>query len=278
MSPAQKLKHRIVHGLRNRWHRQAARFSRAFAPLTDDHDRLLRMENKFRGRTAFLLGNGPSVRPEDLDGIAEFPSFACNRFHLAYGKTRLRPTFTLSADRQMIDDFGPEIVAQSSGMVFLANPNRPSFRGSYVWLRLREVPSPFTPDVLEYVFPHGGSLIVALQLGYFLGIRKFVLYGVDHNMSFQKQATTDAFRSAAGEGNHFIKDYRSGKAWCPPWVDGIERAFRLWHERLEAEGGFLLNATRGGKLEVVPRIALEEALARAEAETRATVISSERVR
>jgi hypothetical protein len=54
-------------------------------------------------------GNGPSVRTEDLDRLQGRLTFAFNRFHLAHGQTRLRPTYTLTGDRQMIEDFGQQI-------------------------------------------------------------------------------------------------------------------------------------------------------------------------
>lgn len=230
-------------------------------PLSPDHRRLVPLRDLHKGRKGFLIGNGPSVRPEDLNRLAGEITFCCNRFHLGYGLTQLRPTYTLSADRQMIEDFGAEMTANAGGTVFLANPTRPTCPGDFIWLRFREVPSPFTANVLEYVFPHGGTLIVALQLGYYMGIREFYLYGVDHNFKFQVQQGKDEFRTAHGDNNHFIPNYRAGKAWCPPASELIERGFRLWHEKLAAERGGLFNATRGGHLEAVPRTTLEHALA-----------------
>jgi hypothetical protein len=230
--------------------------------LTKDHRTLVRLRNKHVGKRAFLLGNGPSVRLQDLDRLQTEVTFSCNRFHLAYPQTRLRPSYTLSADRQTIEDFGQEIVANSAGVVFMAHPTRPHFAGNFIWLRSGvtryEKSSPFTPNVYNYVYSFGATLIVALQIGYFMGIREFILYGVDHSYNFQPTGNPDVYRSAEGEGNHFIPNYRSGRPWCPPYTVGIEKGFSAWGEKLRQEGGCLVNATHGGALNVLPRVQFEE--------------------
>ena len=40
----------------------------------------------------FVIGNGISLLPEDLDLIAGKPSYACNRISMIYKKTDWRPT------------------------------------------------------------------------------------------------------------------------------------------------------------------------------------------
>jgi hypothetical protein len=116
-------------------------------------------------------------------------------------------------------------------------------------------------DRLARITPGGGTLIAAIQIGYFLGVRKFVLYGVDHNFDFKTEENAeDEFRSASGDDNHFIKNYRSGKNWCPPAMQLIEDSFSYADEMLRKEGGFLVNATRGGNLEVLERVELEDAI------------------
>ena len=98
----------------------------------------------------------------------------------------------------------------------------------------------------------GGTLIAALQIGYKMGIRKFYLYGVDHNFSYRNNDDGSA-NDAQGEGNHFIKNYRSGKSWQAPRKELIEESFVKCEQILRAEGGGLLNATNGGELDVLKR-------------------------
>jgi hypothetical protein len=212
-------------------------------------------------KVGILLGNGPSVRLEDLDFIQDrnnhFVCFACNRIHLAYDKTKLRPDYILSSDEQVIEDFGQEII-ENNRQVFFISKIRPFFTGAYIWFKLKNGrPFHFSKNPTFNVMSGGGTLISALQLGYYMGIRKFYLYGVDHSFNFQNQKK-DSFRNASGEGNHFIKAYRGGKSWQAPVMDLVEEAFIKCDKLLRSEGGFLINSTRGGKLEVLERRSFDD--------------------
>lgn len=199
---------------------------------------------------------------EDLERLKDQVTFCCNRFHLAYSKTSLRPTYTLSADRQMITDFGQEIVDKAGGTVFFVNLTRPEINGDFIWIRLRnESLSLGDSNVFNYVIPGGATLIAAVQIGFFMGIRNFVLYGVDHSFKFTKDDNAkDIYQTAKGEGNHFIPNYRAGKNWCPPSTEAIEKNFAISRTDLEKMGGSIVNATRGGHLEVLPRMDFDEIL------------------
>lgn len=236
-------------------------FDTAFQPTSK---RLSAMKNSLAGRTGWLVGNGPSVRTEDLDRLAEMGAtcFCFNRFHLAHEQTKLRPQFTVTGDLQMIEDFGQTIVDESGGTVFVADEHAPSLVGDYVWVRqISAFPSLFSFDADLAVTPGGSSVYVAMQIGYFLGIRRWYLYGSDFSFQFSQPSSGGAaFRTASGEGNHFIANYRSGRPWCPPAIENILPSFFGARMLMELEGGFIRNATRGGHLNVFERVDFEEAL------------------
>jgi hypothetical protein len=122
-------------------------------------------------------------------------------------------------------------------------------------------PSLFSRDAALFVTPGGSSLYVAMQIAFFLGIRKFYLYGTDFRFTLQKRrGSGDNWRSATGDGNHFIQNYRSNRGWCPPSIENILPSFLAARQLMESEGGFIRNATRGGALEVFDRIGFDEAL------------------
>jgi hypothetical protein len=231
-------------------------------PINDNNRRLRQLKDRHQGRVGFLVGNGPSVRMEDLERLAGQVTFCCNRFYLAYPKTSFRPTYTLSADDQMIDDFGEEIVSQSAGQVILVTNRYPSFSGSYIWCGSQINASAFSTNVYSHVYIGGATLGIGIQLGFHMGIRKFLLYGVDHSFKLTVDPTAaDPYRSARGDDNHFIPNYRSGKAWCPPATSMIEEMFTSSDEFLRQRGGWIKNATHGGHLEVVERTSFDRELA-----------------
>jgi hypothetical protein len=224
--------------------------------------RLRAMAGRHQGETAWIIGNGPSVRPEDLDALQGRVTFCFNRFHLAHRRTSLRPRYTVSADRQMIEDFGAEMVSASGGTVFIAAKDPPALEGDYIWVRQLPVfPPLFSLRADIAVSPGGSSPYVAMQLGYFMGIRRFILYGTDFNYRFSDTGSQDPYRAATGEGNHFITDYRAGRDWAPPSLRAISAAFLNARRVTEAAGGFIRNASRGGHLDIFERQSFESALA-----------------
>ncbi|MBN8904972.1 MAG: glycosyltransferase [Rhodospirillales bacterium] len=232
-------------------------------PYRPSTARLSKLRDKHRGETAWLVGNGPSVRIEDLDRLQDQLTFCFNRFHLAHDKTRLRATYTATGDKQMIEDFGQQIVDESGGTVFVAHEHAPDLLGDYIWLRQVNTFPPLFSKVPDLVVSPGGSTpFVAMQLLYFMGVRKFYFYGADFSFRFGKsQIGADAFRSATGEGNHFIANYRSNRPWCPPSLRDIGAAFLAARLVIEAEGGFIRNVTHGGLLEIFEREDFDRALA-----------------
>ncbi|GAB2695513.1 motility associated factor glycosyltransferase family protein [Aliiglaciecola aliphaticivorans] len=223
---------------------------------------LKKLKDIHKGKSAWIVGNGPSVRTEDLNILKDKITFCFNRFYLAHEDTDLRATYTISGDEQMISDFGQEIVDNNPGRVFLANPVAPAVSGNYCWLRQISVfPSIFSFEPNYYVTPGGSSLYVAMQLAHYMGIKKLFIYGADFSFNFTRNlGETDAFRKASGDGNHFIKNYRSGKSWCPPSHRNIANSFYAAKLLFEHSGGGVFNATRGGILEIFERIAFEDAL------------------
>ena len=223
------------------------------------------LRDSYRGRVGWLIGNGPSVRLEDLDQLAESEClcFGFNRFYLAHEDTKLRPKFTVTGDLQMIEDFGQEVVDSSGGTVFVAHEEAPDLVGDYIWVRQISVsPSLFSTNAADFVTPGGSSVYVALQIGYYLGIRKWYMYGADFTFKFMPpRRGSSAFRTATGDGNHFISNYRSGRAWCPPSIENILPSFYSARLAMEMDGGFIRNATRGGNLHVFERMDFEDALA-----------------
>ena len=225
--------------------------------------RLSEWKDKHVGEVAWIIGNGPSVATADLDRLAGRLVLCFNRFHLAHEATKLRATYTFSGDAQMIEDFGQRIVDESGGVVFLAHPSAPDLVGDYVWLRQAQVfPPLFSKRPDRVVSPGGSTPYVAMQVAYYMGVRKFYFYGADFTFRFTgAKPGGDSFRRATGEGNHFIANYRSGRPWCPPSLLDIGASFLTARLVMEAEGGFIRNVTRGGALEIFPREDFESVLA-----------------
>jgi hypothetical protein len=219
------------------------------------------MKDRHQGETAWIIGNGPSVAFADLEALRGRLTFCFNRFHLAYGSTAFRPTYTVTGDKQMIEDFGQQIVDEAGGTVFVVHERPPDLLGDYVWVRMSPVfPPLFSRAAEAIVSPGGSSLYMAMQIGYAMGIRQFYLYGTDFRFVFERAPGGDAFRIATGDSNHFIANYRAGKPWCPPSLRDIATSFLAARRLFEREGGFVRNASRGGLMEMFERVPFETAI------------------
>ncbi len=227
-----------------------------------DYQSLEAIKDIHKGKKCVLIGNGPSVKLGELEllkGNKNIVTFCANRFHLCFEQTDFRPEYLVSSDEQMIRDFGEEMVSSDVNHVFLSDLYKPDCLkiktdGKATWVKLfHGRPFRFSKNIEEGAMAGGGTLIMALQIGYKMGIRDFYLYGVDHSFEFKNHGD-GSNNDAIGDGNHFIKNYRSAKAWQSPRMELVEEAFMKSDMILRKEGGALKNATNGGKLEVLERV------------------------
>jgi len=212
-----------------------------------------------KGREAFLIGNGPSVRVEDLIEIknAGYVTFCFNRINLIYENSDFRPDYVTSSDEQMISDFGAEMAAANRGRMIFVSKENPRQPESFWFFLKKSRNFRFYTKPQGGLSANGGSLVPAMQIAYYMGIRKLYLYGVDHNFNFEPKKGIGRYKNAVGEGNHFIKDYRGGLAWQAPTYELVEDALSRGDQVFRRDGGFIKNATHGGRLEVLERVALE---------------------
>ena len=224
---------------------------------------ILKLRNAHKGKTAILLGNGPSVDVQDFPLFSDHIVFACNRFHLSSNLHKLEPQYLCCADEQMYEEFGDEFEKQNSTLLLNVRTKISGNKAIYFPVNGN---SPFLSHPLRGINRSGATLIFACQVAYYMGIRKFVLYGVDHSFNFKRNNSEDRSRSAEGDGNHFIENYREGKAWWPPSIRLIENGFCELSAILNSNdsNGYLVNCSRQSKLPYVPRYELEDILSSTE--------------
>lgn len=227
---------------------------------------ILALKDRHAGARAWIIGNGPSVRPEDLAAIPPGDvTFCFNRFHLSYGLSPLRETYVVSADTLMIRDFGQEMIDVSAGLALFCVPAAVAghLSGPHVLLPPGDGYLPvFSTDPAHFVSVGGSSVFVALQMAHYMGIRDVALYGIDYSFSMKlRRDPRFPFPVSYEEGNHFIQSYRGAKPWCPPTWRDISAGFLNARTAFEVTGGRVVNATRGGKLETFPRVDFDRLVA-----------------
>jgi hypothetical protein len=221
--------------------------------------RLEALKDIHRGRRAFIIGNGPSLKQTDLTKLKNEITFGMNRVYLAFPAWGFTTTYLCVTNdlvvEQFVEDINaltiPKFIAWRSHRHFSPQfpmPQLPTFiYTSYTGPR-------FTGDVRHRVWEGATVTNLALQIAYHMGIENAILIGVDHNFV----SKGDANQSVISEGddqNHFLPNYfGKGVKWQLPDLDTSEIGYTLAREAYRKAGREVVDATVGGKLTVFPKV------------------------
>jgi Protein of unknown function DUF115 len=227
--------------------------------------KLRALRGRYRGRRGVVIGNGPSLKIDDLDRLQGDITFASNKIFLAFDQVAWRPTFYSCSDilvaknnREAIN--GLELVKVFGNSVKGEFPERTDI----IWLHEDgHSVQQFSEDCSQCVYGGFSVVYYQLQLAFHMGIREVYLIGVDFNFEVPKPSGELSIHGevivSEGERNHFHKDYRKpGETWTMPRLDKQLEAFSCAKEAFERNGGRVYNASRFTKLEVFPRVAFDE--------------------
>lgn len=231
-------------------------------------EKLKHFKNCNSGKRCFIIGNGPSLRVDDLNRLKSEITMAANRIYNLFDQTDWRPTYYFTIDGRGIVDILPKIENSRMKNIFVSyeamkyeEPYHQEWyhiipRKKYVAFMYNDKSVHISEDITKY-FSNGCTvLFTALQFAIYTGINEIYLLGVDFNYSH----IIDKWgRTKRVDG---VIDYFDGKEY-----DGARLAYDsvlyAWNEArkyCDEHGIRIYNATRGGKLEVFERIDLEKVL------------------
>jgi hypothetical protein len=230
---------------------------------------LQELKNLHAGKRAFVIGNGPSLRVEDLDLLNDEITFACNKIYLAFSETAWRPTYYTVEDHLVARQNREAIEALQGVVKFF--PHTLSLHGMsfsncleypLIWKDVFPKLPGFSDDA-EAGF-HWGSTVTytMMQMAFYTGVREVFLMGVDFSFVIPARCDTPTGKFKVyiceGECNHFHPEYRKpGERWHQPNLAYQEKSYLAARSYAEAKGVRILNATRGGRLEIFPRVDLD---------------------
>lgn len=240
-------------------------------PVTPNELRIKRYRNRYRGQTGVLIGNGPSLNSVDFELLSRFPTFGVNAIYLKRDEMGFLPDHYLVEDIFVAEDRGDEISSLRGPTKWFGNYLRYTIRPDQdtIWLNVSVKYGNFkgfptwSYDASRIVYCGGTVSYLAMQLAYYMGFRRLVLVGFDHQYVIPDHAEVSGTQIVSGgpDPNHFADSYfGSGKRWHVPMVERMEVAYRKANRFWQADGREIINATDGGALEVFPRLSLQEAL------------------
>lgn len=210
--------------------------------------------DRHAGERCFIVGNGPSLNDTDLSLLRNEKTFMLNRAYLLFPRLGFHPTYFVSINRFVLQQFGEEI-SQLPMPKFVSWHSRAHlpFTDNTLYLRtIKEVY--FSPVPPHYVCEGATVTYVAMQIAFYMGFKQVILIGVDHNFASKGEAHK-AIVSEGGDPNHFDPNYfGKGVTWQLPDLETSEIAYLRAKAHYEQAGREIIDATVGGKLQVYRRV------------------------
>lgn len=239
---------------------------------------LSKYKNKYTGKRCFIIGNGPSLKAEDLDKIKDEISFAANRIYNIFSQTSWRPTFYCIQDENMLLEMDKRDLIDMADMAEMTFIRLHSFhkvkRRQIKISKLIYVPIwnyamklsriPFTKHAGKYIYDGSTVTYMSMQLAAYMGFSEIYLLGVDHNFPYKstrdKEIVVNDLSVAShfydGAENNFGENAHMRRTFNEEFVTC---SYEAAEEYSRKDGTFrIYNATRGGKLEVFERVDLDD--------------------
>jgi len=221
--------------------------------------KLKRLYNRYNGRKAVIICNGPSLLKSDLSLLKGIYTFGLNKINLLFDKSDFRPSCIVSVNPFVIEQ-NADFFNSTHIPLFINNryENIIMSRKNVTFLHSTHRTADFARDCSMSIFQGSTVTYVALQVAFHMGFQEVALIGCDHY--FESVGEPNSVVPAGNKDkNHFDPNYFSkGILWQLPDLLRSELYYTLAHEVYRHYHRNIFNATEGGKLNVFPRKTLKE--------------------
>ncbi len=236
----------------------------------------LNLKDIHKGKRCFIIGNGPSLKAEDLDKLKGEITFAANRIFKIFPRTDWRPTYYICIDYLMYGIDYKEINHIDSKLRFV--PLERALAAGEIYDEVtyynrvvncvdikdgkivRGKEFAFSDNIEDVVYGGQTVLFDAIQIAAYMGFSEIYLLGVDCGYKLEVLENGSIVENNI-EKNHFDDSYDEGlegKIAVVGTLYATRLAFEKAKESCEKKGIVIRNATRGGKLEIFQRVSLED--------------------
>lgn len=251
--------------------------------LSRESQKWRQQKNKYAGKRCFILGNGPSLKRQDLALLKNEITFVTNWFVLSDEYEKIKPTFHCICAHEIFGgwtknvDFNANLHAllkeKSQGTIkvfpfcFKSGVQEQSlFDNKEVAYLFYEPPVQDVDQIKKInldianqkmLMGHTVITIFCLPMAFYLGFEEIYLLGCDCDYGVKNQ----------GDKRSYFYDSSLHTSEAPPadWLqqswaaDGpMIQGYAIASHEFEKRGKKIFNATDGGKLEVFPRVSYGE--------------------
>lgn len=229
--------------------------------------RNFKLKNRYKGRRCFIIGNGPSLKMEDINRLKSEISMGCNNIYQLYEKSVWRPTCFFMEDNIFLNE---HVQTVNDLKYFLNNCDylfatlRSDLHEKYsdkfdklyylytCKTQIQDIV--FSPDLTKKIYSAATTLYTMLQVAVYMGIKEIYLLGVD--FSFKREIDKDGCLNVKTEvKNHADIIEETDGIYH---TDIILKGYKIAKEYADLHNIKIYNATRGGKLEVFERVKFDD--------------------
>jgi hypothetical protein len=267
----------------SRWQKLAEQrlaHERAFA-ASGEWDKILAMKDIYKGKRAFILGNGPSINQQDLTLLRDEITFVANWFINHKRFRRINPKFYCVSSHEMFGGWGktPDLNADFARLVSEKQTEQTFFFShhftSYMQKlglvpdsRLRSLIFDRPKFAIDEIGTQNYELNRCMDDGYtvlltfcvplcvHLGITDIYLLGCDCDYGLTAPTDPKAYFYRPEQHTSATTSFDSlVRIWTPGGP--IFQTYEIVAREAEQRGVRMWNATRGGRLELLPRVEYE---------------------
>jgi hypothetical protein len=230
-------------------------FSKFSIPLTRNNNKILNLKDKYKGERCFIIGNGPSLVPEDLERLKGEITFASNKIYKIFSKTNWRPTYYMVVDPVVLEENVKEINQVEAKTKFTLNCYKHLFNADIYFNNnlKKKKRGNFSTNIMESLYSSGTVSYHLLQIAYYMGFSEVYLLGHDYSfkgaiskkrdLSFLNNDNLPLYFS-----NEYIRPDEKKPGQAPEEIyHGMENA-KLAYEK---SGKKIFNSTRVSYLDVI---------------------------
>jgi hypothetical protein len=228
-----------------------------------------------KGQRCFIMANGPSLKDMDLSMLRDEVTIGVNGIYKLFDEWGFSTDYLLFEDTEQTELRGPEIHTVEGPVKMAAVYNaycieKPGEDMLFINVRRADkyywetMGVRFSDDFSNIVYLGSTITYIAMQLAFHLGCDPVYVIGLDHNYG-ELSSLFPPGKITITEENidlvrqcHFSKNYyKIGDKIGVPNVLLQEEAYEKARETYELHGRQLLNATKGGCLEIFDRVNFE---------------------
>ncbi len=236
--------------------------------------RLAGLKNTHVGETCFVIGNGPSLQASDLDMLKQKQIFclASKGIYTIFNETNWRPDIWGVSDLDYLE-LKQEEVNRLNGFPKLVCAPACLRKGIlirnaiyYPFIQAERTPAFFNPDILRGIHFYGTITGKLINVAVYMGFKEICLLGCDHTCPIKTDENGKKILDMS-QRLHFSNDYYQNeeeqlKAYqsvidLESAMQYVTSAFRDIKYACDTLGVKVYNATRGGELEVFPRVDMD---------------------